>query len=100
MQNFNIVFRKDKKDGEICAVFLDDIFNHDYKLTCYAHIGQHGGCCIGWLYHDTVPATKWEYESLLKELTGIYSSHDPATLTVKNRLPAYEKTCQLFRRKA
>ena len=95
-QNFNIVFRKDK-DGNIDAVFLDDKFNDDYKLTCYAHVGQHGGCCIGWLYHDTKPATKWEYQSLLNELTNVY--HD-CTLTVKNRLPSYEKTCQLFRRRA
>ena len=96
MENFNIVFRKDK-DGHIDAVFLDDKFNDDYKFTTYAHIGQHGGCCISWLYHNTKPAKFSEYESLLKELTNVY--HD-CTLTVKNKLPPYETTCQLFRRRA
>ena len=99
IQNFNIVFRKDK-DGDITAVFLDDKFNDDYKLTCYAHIGQHGGCCISWLYHNTKPAKLSEYESLLKELITIYNMDEKTNLTVKNRLPSYEKTCQLFRRRA
>jgi hypothetical protein len=36
-------------------------------MTCYAHIGQHSSCDIGWL-ENTRAATEDEYASLKQEL--------------------------------
>ena len=41
------------------------------RMTCYAHIGQHGDASLGW-YRTTRPAKSPEYSSLLAELQGIY----------------------------
>lgn len=81
-----IVFRKNKT-GDITAVFLNEAFKHyGNSLVCYAHIGQHGECSMDWLYQDTMPATKEEYQDLFKELTIIY---DDTKLIVKDRLPPF-----------
>ena len=94
MNSTNIIFRKDKKDGEIVAVFLEDVANlYDYGLTCYVHTGQHTTGNIDWIYRDTVPATQKEYDSLLSELTTIYSD---TKLVIKTRLPKYTTTLNVF----
>lgn len=36
-------------------------------MTCYAHVGQHGACDLGW-YNETRAAKPEEYVSLQKEL--------------------------------
>lgn len=97
-----IVFRKDKT-GEITAVYLNEVSNpYKYQLVCYAHLGQHGGCCIDWLYQDTKPATPKEYTSLLKELRDYHSDYDSVLLSVIKKLPRYSKTVKFlnFARKA
>jgi len=84
----NIVFRKDRT-GEITAVFLNEINHHSrLELVCYAHMGQHGGCSIGWLY-ETEPAKPKDYQSLLKELVDVIGYKD---LKIKTRLPKYQNT--------
>lgn len=84
-----ICFRKDTT-GEIYAVFLDEINHHSkLELMCYAHMGQHGGCCIRWLYSETIPAKESEYKSLLAELTNIVGYKN---LELKKRLPKYDQT--------
>ena len=63
-----VVFRKDK-DGEITAVFPEvpsSCFDW-YQMSCYAHMGQHGGCVYDW-YITTRLASPEEYESLKQEL--------------------------------
>ena len=38
-------------------------------MTCYAHMGQHGSCSMGW-YNTTRKATPAEYANLKAELEG------------------------------
>ena len=64
-----VIFRADRgKDPEITAVFPCE--PHDLQglsMSCYAHIGQHGGCCLEW-YHKTRAAKPEEYADLKREL--------------------------------
>jgi hypothetical protein len=64
-----VVFRKDrKKDPEITAVFpCEPADVHGRTMSCYAHVGQHGGCSYIW-YHTTRAAKPHEYADLLAEL--------------------------------
>ena len=75
-----VVFRKEK-NGDILAVF-DEIFDINYNLASYAHIGQHGGCSLEY-YRSTKPATAGEYAELLNELK--YIGYDD--LKICKRLP-------------
>ena len=88
-----IAFRIDKQ-REITAVFLTEVNNvYKYELMCYAHLGQHGGCSIDWLYQDTRPATKDQYAALLSELI---SAVGYSNLKVVRNLPAYSTTVELI----
>ena len=64
-----VIFRKDKKDGDIIAVFADDKQNNN-MIGCYVHLGQHTTMSIDY-YNETVPATPEEYSDLKKELEDI-----------------------------
>jgi hypothetical protein len=95
MEKLPIVFRKDRgKEPEIIAVF--PTLPQDYQgcfMTCYAHIGQHGGCDFGW-YHSTRRANPAEYADLLAELRQIYEQdeNEPVELVVYQRIqPAHRK---------
>jgi len=67
-----VVFRKDrKKDAEVTAVFPCE--PHDIEgryMTCYVHVGQHGGCGWEW-YRGTRAAKPEEYVDLFAELVGL-----------------------------
>jgi hypothetical protein len=79
-----VVFRLDAT-GEVTAVF-PDILHSPGHVTCYAHIGQHGGCSWDW-YRRTWPAAPHEYASLLAELRGIYESEaNYVRLDVRKRI--------------
>lgn len=55
-------------DAEVTAVFPCEPATYDGDtMTCYAHVGQHGGCSLGW-YQETRPATPAEYARLKAEL--------------------------------
>jgi len=61
-----VLFRYDH--DEVTAVFPTIPGTNDpWSMTCYAHVGQHGSCDLGW-YHTTRPATEAEYASLKREL--------------------------------
>lgn len=84
-----VIFRESQ--GIITAVFLNEVNHHSrLELVCYERIGQHGGCCIDWVYHSTKPAKPDEYSSLLKELESLGYSD----LQVVNRLPSKYETIQ------
>lgn len=88
----NIIFRKNNL-GQITAVFLNDINHHSrLELVCYEHMGQHGGCDIGWLY-STKPAKPSEYRNLLNELVNNIGYKD---LKIKTRLPSYQNTIAII----
>lgn len=71
-EKLDVLFRADrKKDPEITAVFPSEVGTNEYNMTCYAHIGQHGSCRMGW-YRTTRAAKPEEYAALLAELRQIY----------------------------
>lgn len=87
--------------GECVAVFptldgrSDPNAPNRSRITCYAHIGQHGDCSYGW-YATTKKATPEQHADLLAELRGIYErSHAPGdpvySLKVIQRWPARGK---------
>lgn len=71
-----VIFRKDKNNGEIVAVFPYLISGYKaninrFRMTCYAHVGQHSDCVLDWYYGDTIPAKEKEYNNLKAELERI-----------------------------
>ena len=81
-----VIFRYDNfggGDGAVVAVFPEpELAPEPGQMLCYAHIGQHGGCCLGWYTH-TRPARPAEYQDLKEELED-----RGYVLTVRKRLPA------------
>lgn len=63
-----VLFRRDD-DGDITAVMPFEEGSPN-MMTCYAHVGQHSSCDIGWVTEDTFAAAEDEYRSLHKELTS------------------------------
>lgn len=67
-----VVFRAERtKGGEVTAVFPTLPADLDGRvMTCYGHVGQHGGCTSGW-YNGTRAARPAEYADLRAELEGV-----------------------------
>jgi hypothetical protein len=56
--------------GEVTAVFPCEPGTYSGRyMSCYAHVGQHGQCGLGW-YQRTRAATPEEYACLKRELEG------------------------------
>ena len=65
-QKVRVSFRE-SKDGEITAVFLDQM--HDgVNMACYAHTGQHSECSLYWV-RDSKPARN--YAELRAEMQSL-----------------------------
>ena len=64
-----VCFRKEK-DGEILAVF-PYISYRNYKILCYAHMGQHSECTWPYVLEQTKKAKPEEYKDLYNELVSI-----------------------------
>ncbi len=60
------VYTKEWK--EVTAVFIDE--KNPQLPDCYSRIGQHSICSINWV-KEQKPATKKQYEPLLRELQSI-----------------------------
>lgn len=87
-------------EGELCAYFPSLAWGRDYTITCYAHVGQHGGASPEWLSKGRL-AKPEEYKDLLAELRDIYETNDDqhVALRVASRShPAYRAACQAQRR--
>ena len=73
-ETIEVMFRKYlDKSAEILAVFPYEA--HDRAgtfVTCYAHIGQHGGAQMAHVHSATRPAKPAEYAPLYRELKQIY----------------------------
>ena len=67
-----VIFRMFR--NELCAYFPNLPWAPG-QITCYAHVGQHGGACPSWLRKGR-PALPSEYVALLAELRGIYETND------------------------
>ena len=82
------VKRGKQYEGETTAVFPYEPWSDAYSMTCYAHVGQHGSCDMGW-YHSTRPAKPSEYEALKHESESYGSTpEDHYVLEIRQRLPA------------
>ncbi len=80
-----VIFRTYR--GQVTAYFPTEAWAPG-QITCYAHIGQHGGADRSWLQRGR-PSTPEELAPLLAELTGLYGSDpDPVALRVYRRDPS------------
>jgi hypothetical protein len=75
-----VIFRKYM--GEVAAYFPTERWDNEGNMTCYAHIGQHGGAHPSWLSKGK-RATPEEYAPLLAELRGIYETNDSNHVPLK-----------------
>jgi hypothetical protein len=94
MDKLPVIFRVDTGEftGSVTAFFPTlPADYHGEQMTCYAHIGQHGGASFDY-YHSTRPATEAESAGLLRELRGIYEGgEDPVELQVCEHIkPAHK----------
>ena len=83
-----VLFRTEKAGyckGDVTAVFFMECAEHGNsdRMTCYAHVGQHGSCDAGWL-RLTRRATFAEYDALRLELESPPYNY---RLTVYRRIP-------------
>jgi hypothetical protein len=71
-------FRRGEFAGEVTAFFPTLPWSsHGRELTCYQHVGQHGGA--SWSFYqssDLRPSTDAEAAPLLAELVAIYGRSD------------------------
>lgn len=63
-----VVFRKFKDNNEIIALFPKEVFEHNFSVLSYMHIGQHSEADYTHVINQTSPATEEEYEDLKDEL--------------------------------
>lgn len=84
-----VYFCLDIENNEVVAIFTDITLNPVYdpfnRRVCYAHMGQHGECDLGWIEEKTQPATPAQYGPLLSELRRMYD-RDGDTLDVRPAL--------------
>ena len=67
-----VLFRKFLKDGDIIALFPEELWNpSDYSIASYMHVGQHGAADYDHIMRITTPANENEYADLLAELKRI-----------------------------
>lgn len=94
MEKLPVIFRRDKQDSAIVAIF-PTIWETGNTFLCYAHIGQHGSAAYEYYRNDTVPASEEDSAALYKELWGIYEYlpglrpdlyGEPVQLVVKRRM--------------
>jgi len=71
-ESTKVIFRADKRDGEIIAIFPASAGTNDpYTCSCYVHMGQHGSASLDYVRQRTRPATPTEYRDLKRELRSI-----------------------------
>lgn len=63
-----VIFRK-FPDGDVIAIFPDEVADPDGNLLSYMHVGQHGAASDD-LIDELQPASRTEYYPLLDELMG------------------------------
>jgi hypothetical protein len=79
-------------ENHVFAYFPDDVYNHDNRRTCYAHIGQHSGCHPKYA-KECKEATPEQYNDLKIELEGLGYSLEivgGVPLTIKNKKLTYD----------
>lgn len=89
MEKYRVIFRKDRKSGEVIAFFPESYNKRTGKMLCYAHIGQHSEADIIY-YWTTKKASPEEYRNLFIELQNIYGringGEKPLQLVTRQRM--------------
>lgn len=75
-----VIFRINR--GELCAYFPTESWDAAGNIASYAPVGQHGAASREWLRKGRL-ATEAEYRDLLRELRGIYETHDAEHIPLK-----------------
>lgn len=66
-----VLFRK-YPEGDVVAIFPElPADNLGWSCMTYQHVGQHGGGVCSGIVENTRPATRADYEALLRELGRI-----------------------------
>jgi hypothetical protein len=84
-----VIFRADRKNGEVLALFPEIPADSQGNITMYVHVGQHGAADYQTAMKTTRPAKLKEYASLLKELQQIGYK-----LNIRSRRPSWRKRRQ------
>lgn len=91
MEKYPVIFKKhydrDLREWYVTAFFPTEPADYNgAQLTCYQHIGQHGGASFQYFWSGKKCKPE-EYEDLLKELRGIYEEEpDPLELVVYQKM--------------
>lgn len=89
IEKLPVVFKMEGRgrDKTPVAIFPTLPGTNEYDCTCYAHIGQHSSCDIGYAA-SLKPAKPAEYADLLRELRWIYSNaaDNPVELVIKRKV--------------
>ena len=89
-----VIFKKDKKDGEVVAFFPETMFDGSVNrgnIMCYAHNGQSSEASLGYFQECKPCKDEAEYADLLAELEDYFNQdpdEEPVTLKVV-RKPSY-----------
>jgi len=67
METVRVRFTYDKKHKEVTAILYG---KNGQLIGCYAHLGQHSTCTIGWV-NEQKEATEEQYTPLLQELKSL-----------------------------
>lgn len=93
MEKYRVIFRKDRKSGEVIAFFPESYNKRTGSMTAYAHIGQHFAADI-FYYWTTKKASPEEYRNLFIELQNIYGrsfSGEPSLQLVVRQRMSYRR---------
>lgn len=66
-----VIFRKDKSDGTIFALFPYEVADYNYNVLSYQHVGQHSAADYGHCISISKLAAPSEYAALKRELEGM-----------------------------
>lgn len=87
MPTLDVIFRKDREDGSIVAVFPSEPGSGPHDFTAYTRQESHVTASAEWVRHCTRPASPAEYAPLLAELRSIYERpDDPERVTLRPML--------------
>jgi hypothetical protein len=71
MKKDAVIFRKDRKSGEIYAIFPYILCDFEGNVTVYQHIGQHSAGDLQHCIRTSSLAKEEEYKDLKSELESI-----------------------------
>lgn len=82
-------------EGQCEAILLEPSTRELGSVTVVSEVWGHSNGCILWLYQNTKPAKKEDYDSTLKMMQRVYHEYD---IQAKTRLPAYDKALSLLKK--